>query len=145
MTIYWSFFADESTYVTNTIVKLVFLIVVWWWIKKLAGHIIYKNNNWPIYMRICGLSLTILSNVQCGKGFLRSVMCMIIRSSSRKHVFHSGTFDPNFLQISTHFTTFGHCTEVRFASFLSGRFITAIVVNPSERKLAKRTSVHCKI
>ena len=35
------------------------------------------------------------------------------------------------------------CTEVRFASFLSGGFITAIVVNPLERKLAKRTSVQC--
>ena len=35
-----------------------------------------------------------------------------------------------------------HCTEVRFASLLSGGFITAIVVNPSERKLAKHTSVH---
>ena len=34
-------------------------------------------------------------------------------------------------------------TEVRFASFHSGAFITAIVVNPPERKLAKRTSVHC--
>ena len=33
------------------------------------------------------------------------------------------------------------CTEVHFASFLSGGFITAIVVNPPERKLAKRTSV----
>ena len=33
------------------------------------------------------------------------------------------------------------CTEVRFASFLSGAFITAIVVNSPERKLAKRTSV----
>ena len=33
-------------------------------------------------------------------------------------------------------------TEVRFTSFLSGGFITAIVVNPPERKLAKRTSVH---
>ena len=31
---------------------------------------------------------------------------------------------------------------MRFASFLSGGFITAIVVNPPERKLAKRTSVH---
>ena len=30
---------------------------------------------------------------------------------------------------------------MRFASFLSGGFITAIVVNPQERKLAKRTSV----
>ena len=28
------------------------------------------------------------------------------------------------------------CTEVRFASFLSGAFITAIVVNSPERKLA---------
>ena len=35
------------------------------------------------------------------------------------------------------------CTEVRFASFLSGGFITAIEVNPLERKLAKRTSVQC--
>jgi hypothetical protein len=32
---------------------------------------------------------------------------------------------------------------VRFASFLSGGFITAIVVNSRESKLAKRTSVHC--
>jgi hypothetical protein len=30
---------------------------------------------------------------------------------------------------------------VRFASFLSSGFITPIVVNPPERKLAKRTSV----
>ena len=35
------------------------------------------------------------------------------------------------------------CTEVRFASCLSGGFITAIVVNPPERQLAKRTSVQC--
>ena len=34
-------------------------------------------------------------------------------------------------------------TEVRFVNFLSGGFIPAIVVNPPERKLAKRTSVHC--
>ena len=35
------------------------------------------------------------------------------------------------------------CTEMRFPSFLSGGFITVIVVNPPEKKLAKRTSVHC--
>ena len=35
-----------------------------------------------------------------------------------------------------------YCTEVHFASFLSRQFITAIVVNPPERKLAKRTSVY---
>ena len=36
------------------------------------------------------------------------------------------------------------CTLHRgaFSSFFSGGFITAIVVNPPERKLAKRTSVH---
>ena len=34
------------------------------------------------------------------------------------------------------------CTEVRFASFFSGGFTTMIVINPPERKLAKRTSVH---
>jgi hypothetical protein len=36
-----------------------------------------------------------------------------------------------------------HCTKVRFASFQSGGFITVLVVNPPESKLAKRTSVHC--
>ena len=33
------------------------------------------------------------------------------------------------------------CTEMRFDSFLSGRFTTMAVINPTERKLAKRTSV----
>ena len=35
-----------------------------------------------------------------------------------------------------------HYTEVRYVSFLSDGFITGIVVNPPERKLAKRTYVH---
>ena len=35
------------------------------------------------------------------------------------------------------------CTEVRFASFLSGGFTTMAVIIPPKRKLAKRTSVHC--
>ena len=34
---------------------------------------------------------------------------------------------------------------MRFASFLSGEFITAIVVNSPEMKLAKRTSVQCPV
>ena len=33
---------------------------------------------------------------------------------------------------------------MRFASFLSGGFITAILVNPPERKQAKRNSVHSR-
>ena len=37
------------------------------------------------------------------------------------------------------------CTEVRFSSFFSGGFITAIVANPPEKKLAKHTSVDCCI
>ena len=36
-----------------------------------------------------------------------------------------------------------YCTEVCFASFLSGGFTTMAVINPPERKLAKRTSVQC--
>ena len=34
---------------------------------------------------------------------------------------------------------------MHFASFLSGGFITAVVVNPSEKKLAKRNFVHCTL
>ena len=36
-------------------------------------------------------------------------------------------------------------TEMRFAIFLSGCFITVIVVNPPEKKLAKRTTVNCLV
>ena len=39
--------------------------------------------------------------------------------------------------------TIHQCTEVHFASFLSSIFITAIVVNPLEKNLVKRTSVPC--
>ena len=39
------------------------------------------------------------------------------------------------------FPVLRHCTEVRFTSFFSGGFITAIVVNPPERRLAKHISV----
>ena len=38
-------------------------------------------------------------------------------------------------------TMTNHRTEVHFSIFFSGGFITAIVVNPPERKLAKHTSV----
>ena len=36
----------------------------------------------------------------------------------------------------------GHCTEVRFGSLFSSGFITVIIVNPPERKLAKRIPVN---
>ena len=42
-------------------------------------------------------------------------------------------------------STPGQFREVSFFSFFSGRFITAIIVNPPERRLAKRTSVHWSI
>ena len=38
-----------------------------------------------------------------------------------------------------------HFTEVRFASFLSGGFSTMPVINPLERKVETRTSVHSPI
>ena len=47
------------------------------------------------------------------------------------------------LNLPGHVAIVDHCTEVRFASFLSGGFITSIVVDSQERKLAKRTSVQC--
>ena len=39
--------------------------------------------------------------------------------------------------------TMHHCTQMRFACFFSGGFTNKAVINPSERKLAKRISVHC--
>jgi hypothetical protein len=36
-----------------------------------------------------------------------------------------------------------HCTEARFARLLSVGFTTMALGNPLERKLGKRTSVHC--
>ena len=35
------------------------------------------------------------------------------------------------------------CTEVRFASFLSGGFTTMAVINLQEKKLSKGISVRC--
>ena len=35
------------------------------------------------------------------------------------------------------------CTEVRFASFLSGGFTTMAVINPPDWKVANRTFVQC--
>ena len=40
------------------------------------------------------------------------------------------------------FKFLNQCTEVRFASLLSGGFTTMAVINPPESKLAKRTYVH---
>ena len=54
-------------------------------------------------------------------------------------------FTPLLLQKVVQIPGSGHCTEVQFDNFLSGRFITAIVVNPPERKLTKCTYVHWSI
>ena len=48
-----------------------------------------------------------------------------------KGVKHSGILRQDFNQ----------CTEMHFVNFFSSGFITAIIVNPPERKLAKCTSV----
>ena len=63
--------------------------------------------------------------VQVGKGLEKKIRKKI----GKKIVKSSG--DP------------AHSTEVRFASFLSGGFTTMAVMNPPEKKLEKRTSVHC--
>ena len=46
-----------------------------------------------------------------------------------------------FLQKRFQPTALHQCTEVCFASFLSGGFTTKEVINPPESELAKRTSV----
>ena len=54
--------------------------------------------------------------------------------------------DRLFFELRVHYkknTNSVHVTELRFASFLSHGFATKAVINPPERKLAKRTSVHC--
>ena len=54
-----------------------------------------------------------------------------------------GELNNSYFNKITAFCEFIHCTEVQFSSFFSCGFITAIVVNPPERKLAKCTSVQC--
>ena len=46
-----------------------------------------------------------------------------------------------FLQYKMFFNETLHCTEVHFASFLSGGFTTMAVMDPPEKKLEKHTSV----
>ena len=75
---------------------------------------------------------------------LVQVICQVLHLTFRLELFEVNSKNLHF---STKFyfykSLITHCTEVHFASFLSGGFITAIVVNPPERKLAKRTTVHC--
>ena len=62
------------------------------------------------------------------KTFLSSLNCLsALGTLHSTHVSHHA----NCLQ----------CTEVRFASFLSAGFTSMAVINPPEKKLAKRTSV----
>ena len=68
------------------------------------------------------------------------MLLVISRNGCRTSQPH--TFQP---QVSTlDFSTPDNYTEVHFASFLYGGFtaMAAIAVNPPERQLAKRTSVH---
>ena len=44
--------------------------------------------------------------------------------------------------LNTHMKPTYQYTEVRFSSLLSGGFTTMAVINPPEKKLANRTSVH---
>ena len=56
----------------------------------------------------------------------------LLALSMYTHIAHLSTY----FESSVHLCA-AQCTEVRFASFFSGGFINAIVVNPMERKLAK--------
>ena len=54
-------------------------------------------------------------------------------------------FQPTAQLLKTHHCTAVQNTKVYFASFLSFGFTTMAVINPPERKLSKRTSVHCTL
>ena len=69
-------------------------------------------------------------------------ICNVIGSSKDKP--RGASSWKTFWEISTKENWPEQCTEVRFASFLSGGFTTMAVINPPERNLAKCTSVQCK-
>ena len=54
-------------------------------------------------------------------------------------IYQSTFVEPGILKISN--LSISSALEVRFSSFFSGGFITAILVNPPEWKLVKRTFV----
>ena len=66
-------------------------------------------------------------------------VAIVAMTQNRTHTADDGTIavvrNPTIFNII-------RCTEVRFVSFLSGGFTTMAVINPPERKVTKRTSVH---
>ena len=86
------------------------------------------------------------------KGFRMSISKLDRGLKESFHCLLSGRSDYSIVldrtvmcSLLNYFFSFTHCTEVRFDSFLSGGFTTMAVINPPERKQAKRTSVHCPI
>ena len=67
-------------------------------------------------------------------------VAIVAMTQNRTHTADDGTIavvrNPTIFNII-------RCTEVHFASFLFGGFTTMAVINSPEKKLAKRTSVHC--
>ena len=61
-----------------------------------------------------------------------------------KEYFQELMNNPNYY-LSNQSKELKQCTEVCFASFLSGGFTTMAVMNPLERILAKRTSKQCNM
>ena len=49
----------------------------------------------------------------------------------------------HFVNLLSFYKRSHNCTEVRFASLLSGGFTTMAVINPTKKKLANRISVNC--
>ena len=56
----------------------------------------------------------------------------------------SGLYSSIEWNVWKHLGKLQQCREMRFATFLSGGFITMVVINPPEKKLAKHTSVQCR-
>ena len=79
----------------------------------------------------------------CGER-IKTKLCTDFKHAYDNSKLPRGTKSEVYLKCLTLATV--HCTEVRFASFFSGGFITAIVVNPPEKETGKThlCTLHCK-
>ena len=115
--------------------------------------------NWRLYGSITNYPFLLKEFIKNGKFLIFIVIFLCQKSTLPLKMVYTSIFDAlYFMKLYFIFVGFMHyfcirynqnlnsifyqCTQVRFASFVSGEFITVIVVNPQERKLAKRTSVH---
>ena len=84
------------------------------------------------YIQRCVLEYVIKKlSIVLGYCTVRKCTCLVFRTHMVLFTYTHNAMEWNLLH-----------TDVHFASFLSGGFTTVAVINPPERKLAKRTPVY---